>query len=144
MECVSTWPLLQRNKIEDSQINAAVQAIADAPVPEDEMAVANGVVKPGESPKPQEVKTESSEPTNAVPTETNVDQPQSVIKSENAEPADVPVSTDSANDVTPIAVDEQNLECERGRTTERHESQAVKLKRLATKVVVPRSKQSRC
>ncbi|KAF9784792.1 hypothetical protein BJ322DRAFT_1006948 [Thelephora terrestris] len=29
MECVSTWPLLQRNKIEDSKINVAVQAIAD-------------------------------------------------------------------------------------------------------------------
>jgi len=142
MECVSTWPLLQRNKIEDSKINVAVQAIADVTVPEDEMAVTDEAVEPEDSPKLQEVNTELSEPTNLEPAETNVDQSQSVIKSENAEPADVPTSTHAANDVTPMTVDEPNLECRNSRTTERHESQVMKLKRLATKVVVSRSGKS--
>ena len=84
MECVSTWPLLQRNKIEDSKINVAVQALADAPVPEDEMA--NGTVKPEEAMKPQEIKTEPSESTTLESTETN--QPQPFIKSESTESAD--------------------------------------------------------
>lgn len=137
MECVSTWPLLQRNKIEDSKINVAVQAIADVPVPDDETTAVNGAVGCGETPKPQEVKTEPSEPTNLESTKTNADQPSPVIKSESAEPADVPVSTDSTNDVTPMMVDELNPESERGRTTERHENQTTKLKRLATKVPIP-------
>lgn len=144
MECVSTWPLLQRNKIEDSKINVAVQAIADVPVPEDGVAVADETVKSEETPKAQEVKSEPLESTNLGSAEANADQPQSVIKSENAESADVPISTDSANDVAPMTVDEPNLASERGRATERHENQAVKLKRLATKVFVPRYTRSRC
>ena len=142
MECVSAWPLLQRNKIEDSKINVAVQGIADAPIPEGETTVAAGAVKPEETPKLQEVKTECSEPTILEPTETNADEP--VIKREHAEPADILVSTDSTNDATPMTVDEPNLQSERGRTAERHESQAMKLKRFATKVFAPRSTQSGC
>ena len=137
MECVSTWPLLQRNKIEDSKINVAVQAIADTPVPEDETTITDGAVKPEETTKPQEIKTEPSESTTLESTETNVNQPQSAIKSENTEPTNLPVSTDSTNDVIPMTVDGPNPESERGRTTERHESQAVRLKRLAMKVFVP-------
>jgi len=137
MECVSTWPLLQRNKIEDSKINVAVQVIADAPVPEDEMAVADGTVKPEETTRPQEIKAEPSESTILESTETNADQPRSAIKSENTELTDLPIPTDSTNDVIPMMVDEPNLESERRRTTERHESQAVRLKRLATKVFDP-------
>lgn len=134
MECVSTWPLLQRNKIEDSKINVAVQAIADAPIPEDEMAVADGTAKPEETTRPQEIKAEPSESTILESTETNTDQPQSFIKSENTEPIYLPISTDSTNDVIPMMVDEPNFESESRRTTERHESQAVRMKRLATKV----------
>jgi hypothetical protein len=118
------------------KINVAVQAIADAPVPEDETAVADGVLKPEETRKPQEIKTEPSESITLESTETNADQPQSVIKSENTEPTDPTISTDSTDDVTPMTVDKPILESERGRTSERHESQAVKLKRLATKVFV--------
>lgn len=142
MECVSTWPLLQRNKIEDSKINLALQAIAGASVPEDEIAVADGVAKPEKSPKPQGVKTEPSEPTNLESAEADVDQPQSV-KSEDAAPADESLSTDSVKDVTPMTVDEPNPDCERGRTTEGRESQATKLRRLATKVIILRSVQFR-
>ena len=142
MECVSAWPLLQRNKIEDSKINVAVQGIADAPIPEGETTVAAGAVKPEETPKLQEVKIECSEPTILEPTEKNADEPQSVIKPENAEPADVLGSTDSTNDATPMTVDEPTLQSERGRTAERHESQTMKLKRLATKVFALQSTQS--
>jgi len=134
MECVSAWPLLQRNKIEDSKINVAVQAIADAPIPEDEAAAVDRPAKPEEIPK---VKVEPPEPTNLGSTETSVDQSQPVTKSENSEPADAPVSADSANSATPMTVDEPNPESERGRTSERYESQAMKLKRLATKVLLP-------
>lgn len=136
MECVSTWPLLQRNKIEDSKINIALQAIADVAIPEGEATVANTSVKLEEAPKLQELKTESSELTNPEATESDAGQPQSLIKSENAEPIDVPVSVNSVNDVTPMAVDEPNLESGRNRTSERHENQGMKLKRLATKVIV--------
>jgi len=137
MECVSTWPLLQRNKIEDSKINLAMQAIADAPVPEDEVAVADGHVEPKEeTPKPQEVKAEPSDPTGLESTKANADQPRAGVKSEDTEPADFPLSTDSTNGVTPMAVDRPDLESERGRVPERHESQAVKLRRLATEVFV--------
>ena len=135
MECLSTWPLLQRNKIEDSKINVVVQAIADVSTPEDETTAADVPVQPKEeTPKPQEVKTEPSEPTNLEATKTNADQPQAAIKSESGEPAAVPISTDSTDGATPMTVDELNLEPERGRAPERHESQATKLKRLATKV----------
>jgi len=137
MECVSTWPLLQRNKIEDSKINMAVQTIADVPVPEDETVAADGPVGPEEeTAKPQEAETEPSEPTSLEPTKTNADQPLDGVKPENTEPAHLPLSTDSTNGVTPITVDGPNLESERGRVSERHESQAVKLRRLATKVLV--------
>jgi len=142
MECVSTWPLLQRNKIEDSKINIAVQAIADVPVPEDETTVAGGAVKPEETTKPQEIKTEPSESTTLGSIE--ADQSQPAIKSENTEPACPPASTDSTNGVIPMVVDEPDLNSERGRTTERHETQAVKLKRLATKVFVTCPTQSLC
>lgn len=131
MECVSTWPLLQRNKIEDSKINIAVQAIADVAVPEEEASV-----RSKETPRPQELKTEPLELISPESTEPNADRPQSLIKFENVESAIVPVSVDSTDGVTSMAVDEPNLECGRGRTSERHESQAMKLKRLATKVIV--------
>ena len=137
MECVSTWPLLQRNKIEDSKINVAVQAIADVLVPEDETVMVDGAVKLEETTKSQEIKAEPSESTTLESTEANMDQPQSFIKSENTEPADPTVPTDSTNGVMPMTVDEPNPESERGRTAERHQSQAVKLKRLATKVCRP-------
>lgn len=136
MECISTWPLLQRNKIEDSKINIAVQAIADAPLPEDEIPVADGAVKPQEIQKAQEVKAEPLEQVNPGLVEGDAGQPQSTVKSENTESADLPASTGSANDLIPMKVDESNSECGRGRTTERHESQAVKLKRLATRVFI--------
>ena len=138
MECVSTWPLLQRNKIEDSKINIALQAIADVPLPEDDMPVTDGAVKPEDAPETQEVKAEPLEPANPGLIEGDVDWPQSAVKSENTESADLAVSTDPANDAMPMTIDEPNLESGRGRTTERHESQAVKLKRLATKVFIPR------
>ena len=134
MECVSTWPLLQRNKIEDSQINIAVQTIADAPVPEGGVAVDDSPIKlEDEAPKPQEVK---AEPANLGSTKSDADKSQADVKSEGAEPTDFPISTNSINGVTPMTVDEPNLESERGRVSERHESQAMKLKRLATKVFV--------
>ena len=133
MECVSTWPLLQRNKIEDSKINLAVQTIADASIPESEVTAANTLVKSDEEiSEPQEVKVEGS-------TATSMDQALAIVKSENAEPADAPISTGSTNGVTPMTVDEPNLEPERGRASERHECQAMKLKRLATKVLFPES-----
>lgn len=136
MECISTWPLLQRNKIEDSKINISVQAIADAAVPEEEATAADTFVKSEETPKPEEVKTEPPELTNLESTGQDANQPQSSIKSENAEPADVSASTDSTNNVTPMAVDEPNLESEGNRTSERHESQTMKLRRLSAKVFV--------
>ncbi|KAF9649738.1 hypothetical protein BDM02DRAFT_3186087 [Thelephora ganbajun] len=115
MECVSTWPLLQKNKIEDSKINMAVQAIADAAIPGGETLAADTPVKPEESPKFQEVAIEPSKPSNLESNGINAEQPQADVKSENAEAADVPVSMDSTN--------------------ERHESQAMKLRRLATKLL---------
>lgn len=136
MECVSTWPLLQRNKIEDSKINTAVQAIADAAIPEGEATAAGTPVKSEETSKPQELKPEPLELFNTGQIGLNAGQPQSLTKSKKAEPVDVPVSVDSTTGVTPMVVDEQNLEPGRCRTSERHESQAVKLKRLATKVTV--------
>lgn len=136
MECVSTWPLLQRNKIEDSKINIALQAIADVSLPEDDMPATDGAVKPEDIPETQEVKAEPLEPANPGPIEGDADQPQSAVKSENTESGDLAVSSDSA-DAIPMTVDEPNLESGRGRTTERHESQAVKLKRLAIKVFTP-------
>jgi len=39
-----------------------------------------------------------------------VDQTQAAVKSENAEPPSAPISTESANDVIPMAVDEPTLE----------------------------------
>ena len=136
MECVSTWPLLQRNKIEDSKINIAVQAIADAPIPEGEATAADTYSKSEETPIPQELKVDSSELTNLESIESNTDQPQILVKSENLVSDDVPVSVDSTNGVTPMAVDEPNLESGRGRISERNESQIMKLRRLATKVSV--------
>jgi hypothetical protein len=144
MECVSTWPLLQRNKIEDSKINIAVQAIADAAIQQDEVTVAGAPVKCEETPKPPELKPEPSELASPGSTQPNPDQPPSLIKSENAESADLPVSVDSTNGVTPMAVDEQTLESGRGRISERHESQTMKLKRLATKVIVFQSTPLQC
>jgi len=145
MECVSTWPLLQRNKIEDSKINVAVQAIADAPIPEDEGTAADIPVKPDEEiSKPQEVKVEPPGPVNMGSTVLSVDQTMTVVKPENAEPADAPMSTEPTSDVTPMTVDEPNLEPERRRASEKHESQAVKLKRLAIKVLIPEPMPSRC
>jgi hypothetical protein len=137
MECVSTWPLLQRNKVEDSQINIAVQAVADAAIPEGEATATDTIVKSEETPTPQEVKTEPLEPTNLESTEPDAGQPQALIKSENAESADTPASVDHINGVTPMAVDGSNLASERGRVSEKHESQAMKLRRLATKVPMP-------
>ena len=131
MECVSTWPLLQRNKIEDSKINIAVQAIADTAAPDDE---ANTHIESERTPKPEEVKTEPLEPTNLESTEKDADELQQPIKSEDAESADAPVLAEPTNGVIPMAVDESNVESERGRTSERYESQTMKLKRLATKV----------
>jgi hypothetical protein len=136
MECVSTWPLLQRNKIEDSKINVAVQAIADTVLPEEEVTASDTFVKSEETPKLQEMKTEPSKPTNLESTEQDADQSQSFIKSEIAESADVPASGDTTNGITPMAVDDPNSESERGRTSERHESQGMKLRRLSTKVYV--------
>ena len=145
MECVSTWPLLQRNKIEDSKINVALQAIADVPIPEGETTAADAPVKPDEEiSKHQEVKDEPSGSANLESTATSVDQALAVVKSENAELADVQISTESANDVTPMTVDEPNPEPERGRAAERQESQALKLKRLATKVFLPDYTPSQC
>ena len=132
MECVFTWPLLQRNKIEDSKINIAVQAVADTVIPEDEATAADTSVKSEETPK---LKPEPLELINPESTGSNTDQSPSLIKSENTESADVPVSVNSTNGVTSMAVDESSLESGRGRTSERHESQAMKLKRLATKVI---------
>jgi hypothetical protein len=134
MECVSTWPLLQRNKIEDSKINVAVQAIADTVLPEEEVTASDTFMKSEETPKLQEIKTEPPNPTNLESTEQDADQSQSFIKSERAESADISASADDINDVTPMTVDEPNLESERGRTSERHESQTMRLKRLSTKV----------
>lgn len=134
MECVSTWPLLQRNKIEDSKINVAVQAIADAVIPDCEVAAVDTSVRSEDTPKPQEVKTEHLEPLISESAEPDVDQSQPSIKPENVDFADVPVSADSTNCVAPMAVDETNLQSEHGRTSERLESQAMKLRRLATKV----------
>lgn len=134
MECVSTWPLLQRNKIEDSKINVAVQAIAGAPISEDETTAAGTPIKSDEeTPKPQKLKSESPEPS----TKTDVDQVQTVNKSENSESVDLLISLEAANGVTPMTVDEPNPQSERTRASERHESQAVKLKRIATKVLIP-------
>ena len=145
MECVSTWPLLQRNKIEDSKINLAMQTIADAPIPEGEATAVNTPVKSDEEiSELQEVKVEPLGSANLGPTATSVDQALAVVKSENAEPAGAPISTEATDDLTPMMVDESNFESERGRTSERHESQAVKLKRLATKVLLPKSTPSRC
>lgn len=135
MECVSTWPLLQRNKIEDSKINVSLQAIADVTIPEGEAAVADTSVKCEETSILPELKIEPSELTNLEPTESNADQLQSLIKPENSESADNPTLVDPSNGVIPMVVDEPNLESGRGRTSERHESQAMKLKRLATKVI---------
>lgn len=134
MECVSTWPLLQRNKIEDSKINIAVQAIADTAATGGETTVIEVPVKSEEVPLLQDVKAEPSESTSRDSAQPDGDQPQSVVKSENAEPADVPLLGDSINDMTQMVVDEPNPEPERCRTSERYESQATKLKRLATKV----------
>lgn len=140
MECVSTWPLLQRNKIEDSKINVAVQAIADASIPEGEATAADTPAKFNEeNSKPREVKVEPPAPANLESTTAGMDQAPAVVKSENAEPADVKVSTEATNDVIPMTVDEPNPEPERGRPPERHESQIVKLRRLATKVFFPES-----
>lgn len=135
---MSTWPLLQRNKIEDSKINVVVQAIADAPVPEDDVAATGTPVRlDEETPELRDVKSEPSEHTSLESTEANGDQAQVVVKSESAEAADVSIAAESTNDVTPMAVDEQNLESGRGRAPERHESQGMKLKRLAVKVIIP-------
>ena len=139
MECISTWPLLQRNKIEDSKINVAVQAIADVPLPDDEVAKADTPVKPKEeTPKPPELEAEPSEPTDPDPTQTDANRPRTIIKSGSAEAVDAPIPTESANGVTAMTVDEPepDLGSERGRAPERLESQAAKLKRLATKVLV--------
>lgn len=129
MECVSTWPLLQRNKIEDSKINIAVQAIADAAITDDE---ANTHIKSEGT--PEEVKTEPPEAANPKSTEKDVDGPQPPVISEDAEPVNGAVLPELTNRVMPMAVDESNVESERGRASERYESQAMKLKRLATKV----------
>jgi hypothetical protein len=137
MECVSTWPLLQRNKIDDSKINVAVQAIADAVTPECEATTADTSVKSEDTPKPQEVKTELLELLISESAEPDMDQPQPSIKPEDVEFADVPVPANSANGVAPMSVDETNFPSEHGRTSERLESQAMKLKRLATKVLAP-------
>lgn len=139
MECVSTWPLLQRNKIEDSKINIAVQAIADTTIPEDDVMVAETLVKPEETPKPQELKTEPSESANPEPIEPTADQSLPLIKSENPESVDIPVPVDPTNCATSMVVDELNLEFGRSRTSERLESQAMRLKRLASKVTVLKS-----
>ena len=145
MECVSTWPLLQRNKIEDSKINVAIQAIADVPIQEGEAAAAGTPVKSDEEiSKLQEVKVEPSEYTDPESTETHVDHAQAVDKSENAEPIDELAPTEPSNGVTPMAVDEKNLQPGRGRAPERHESQIMRLKRLATKVLIPQPTPSRC
>jgi len=133
MECISTWPLLQRNKIEDSKINIAVQAIADAATPDNE---ANTSIKSEGTPKPEEVKAESLEPASLQSTGKDADEPQPPIKSEDAGSAGVSVLAEPTNGLIPMVVDESNVESERGRTSERHESQAMKLKRLATKVFV--------
>jgi len=144
MECVSTWPLLQRNKIEDSKINLAVQTIADVPIPEGEATAADIPVKSGEEiSEPQEVKVEPPGPANLESTATSVDQALAVVKSEIVEPSDALISTESTNDVTPMIVDEVKFESERGRASERHESEAAKLKRLATRVLLPESTPSR-
>ena len=111
MECVSSWPLLQRNKIEDSKINVVLQAIADATIPKDEATAADTSVK------------------------SEADKLQSLIKSENVESVDVPISVDSTNGATATSVNEPNLEFGRGRTSERHECQAIRLKHLATEVI---------
>jgi hypothetical protein len=136
MECVSTWPLLQRNKIEDSKINIAMQTIADAAIPEDEGTMADMPMNSEETLKPQVVKAEPSEPTPLETTETDEDHPQPLIKSENAEPAGVPLSEDFTDGAVAMTVDGSNLELERGRASERHESQALKLGRMATRVLV--------
>jgi len=144
MECVSTWPLLQRNKIEDSKINVTLRTIADAPIPEGEATAADTPVKfKEEILEPAGVKVELPTPADLGSTTTSMDQAPAVVKSENGEPADAPISPESTNDVTPMTVDEPNFESERGRTSERHESQAVKLKRLATRVLFPESTPSR-
>jgi hypothetical protein len=136
MECVSTWPLLQRNKIEDSKINVAVQAIADATIPDGETTTAETSAKPGETPKSQEPKAEPSEFTKPESIESSTNQSQHLIKSENLVSVDVPASVDTTNCVTPMVIDEPNFESWRSRTSERHESQSLKLKRLATMVSV--------
>lgn len=138
MECMSTWPLLQRNKIEDSKINVAVQAIADAPIQGDKTAVVSTPVKPDEDIlEPQEMKVESPESINPGSAKADADQVLAVGKSENVEQADALKPPEHTNGAVPMTVDEPNLPSERGRAPERHESQAVKLKRLAAKVSIP-------
>lgn len=129
---MSNWPLLQRNKIEDSKINIAVQAVIDGVVLEDEVTAADTLIKAEEFPNPQDGKNEPPETTGQGENGTDVDH-QPSIKVENAESVDVPAPGDSVNGTTSMVVGESGPD-ERGRTSERHESQAAKLRRLATKV----------